>query len=194
MRTITQYCCQPIADTPLLLGGHHEMHIAAGEEVALQWEQPLEEGAYWAWVWRIARTPVEPGFSTALQVESSGTPTSPSSASKDETIDGDLGEDHRADTEPGMESPATAHAGGCQVGLLGGASDQHRHVCIPTKWVLTDKNEHLVGYVPLSHIEPLKAQREAEETRRMADELRQQAIRLSVFVLLWGPLRKMKIV
>lgn len=100
---------QPIADTPLLLGGlplcrvvrhfspsgpsagHHEMHIAAGEEVALQWEQPLEEGAYWAWVWRIARTPVEP------------------------------------------------------------------------------------GYVPLSHIEPLKAQREAEETRRMADELRQQA-------------------
>ncbi|CAE7236503.1 unnamed protein product, partial [Symbiodinium sp. CCMP2456] len=47
--------------------GEHQMEMAAGEEFALKWEQPCEEGGYWAWGWRLFHgddgyTPLECGY------------------------------------------------------------------------------------------------------------------------------------
>jgi len=47
--------------------GEHQMEMVAGEEFALEWEQPSEEGGYWAWGWRLFHgddgyTPLECGY------------------------------------------------------------------------------------------------------------------------------------
>lgn len=47
--------------------GEHQMEMVAGEEFALEWEQPFEEGGYWAWGWRLFHgddgyTPLECGY------------------------------------------------------------------------------------------------------------------------------------